>query len=110
MMIEKMNTSALSVEKKLLTNEHPSHDPYMSVFEKKTAPIPAVELIYEFSDGTHVEITRLKSGNFQAAWLDPNKPDEALDYSPETVKTCRDAIKWTRNLARKAHLIINEIH
>lgn len=98
-MIEEMNTSALS-----------SHDPYVSVFEKKNAPIPAVEIIYEFSDGTHVEIARLKNGNFQAAWLDPNNPDEALDYSPKTVKTCRDAIKWTRNLASKAHLSIIEIH
>lgn len=109
-MIERMNTSALSVEKKLLTNNYPSCDPYVNVFEKKNAPIPAVELIYEFSDGTHVEIARLKNGNFQAAWLDPNNPDEALDYSPETVKTCRDAIKWTRDLARKAHLSIMEIH
>lgn len=99
-MIKKVNTSTLS----------PSYDPYISAFEKKTVHIPAVELIYEFSDGTHVEIARLKNGNFQAAWLDPNKPDEALDYSPETVKTCRDAIKWTRNLARKAHLNITEIH
>lgn len=99
-MIEKMNTSALS-----------RHDPYVS--EKKNAPIhpiPAVGIIYEFSDGTHVEIARLKNGNFQATWLDPNNPDEALDYSPETVKTCRDAIKWTRDLARKAHLNIMEIH
>lgn len=109
-MIENVNTSALSVEKKLLTNGYSEYDPYVSVFEKKNAPIPAVEIIYEFSDGTHVEIARLKNGNFQAAWLDPNKPDEALDYSPETVKTCRDAIKWTRNLARKAHLSIIEIH
>lgn len=99
-MIEKVDTSTLS----------PSCDPYVSVFEKKNAHIPAVEIIYEFSDGTHVEIARLKNGNFQAAWLDPNKPDEALDYSPETVKTCRDAIKWTRNLAHKAHLSIMEIH
>lgn len=109
-MIEKVNTSAMSAEKKLLTNNYPSCDPYVSVFEKKNAHIPAVEIIYEFSDGTHVEIARLKNGNFQAAWLDPNKPDEALDYSPETVKTCRDAIKWTRNLANKAHLNIMEIH
>lgn len=110
-MIERMNTSALSVEKKLLTNNYPSCDPYVS--EKKNAPIPAIPavgIIYEFSDGTHVEIARLKNGNFQAAWLDPNNPDEALDYSPETVKTCRDAIKWTRDLASKTHLSIMEIH
>lgn len=53
----------------------------------------------ELDDKTYIEIEPLKDGSYQAAWIDPRTPDEALEFG--TAPTETEIITWVADLLKK---------
>lgn len=50
------------------------------------------------NDGTYIEIKKFENNTYQAAWIDPSNPDEALDFH----KSDKDGIDaWVKDLIQK---------